>query len=99
MSSSFQSDLGRIDDTSWGPWRLDREALHIYRVGTPEYCLDFNDLCSHLFVRTLREIEGKLWADNQSLGGLVRAAFAIRRALGELSQESPSPDVDPSTFN
>ena len=86
---NFHDDLGRVKQSDWGPWKLDRENTHVYRVGAPECHLDLNDLSSHLLLRTLRELESQVWADNECLGGLMRASFAIRRALVDIGRDSP----------
>ena len=79
----MKKELNHVDETNWGPWKLDRATGKIYIEHTPQisYALSISDLRgSTALFNSLRQVEGKAWANNECLGGLVRAAFAILRS-------------------
>src|SRR5690348_14065692 len=76
--------ISQIDETNWGPWKLDRNARSVYIEGQPvTYSLQIADLKGAFLIGSLQHIWQKTWADNECLGGLVRAAYAIQSANGD----------------
>lgn len=74
----------KIDETNWGPWKLDRTTRKVYIAKPTAYDLSIDiDLAAGALVGTLHYMRQKTWVDNECLGGLARAAFAIREAVGD----------------
>jgi hypothetical protein len=84
MDESFDKlieGMGKIDEANWGPWKLVRETRNICMQFPPAtYHLPITDLQPSFLFATLRDLEKKTWADNDCLGGLVRASFALAAA-------------------
>ncbi|WP_263377237.1 hypothetical protein [Granulicella aggregans] len=83
--------MGKIDESNWGPWKLNRDTKRIYMEFPPAtYHLPLSDLRPDVLFGTLRDLEVKTWADNDCLGGLVRAAFEIQRASDDPIHTTPT---------
>ena len=75
--------MQRIDDTNWGPWKLDRLTRKVYIEQPTRYSLSIDDLRSGNLALTLMLFAQKTWADNECLGGLVRVARSIADASAD----------------
>jgi len=75
----------KIDETNWGPWKLDRDTRSVYMEVRPAtYSLPVSELeIGAPLIDSIRQLCQKTWADNECLGGFVRAAFAIQSANGD----------------
>lgn len=76
-------NLDQIDESNWGPWKLDRQTRHIYIEKPTAYDISVDDLIGDALLLTLRHMEEKTWLDNAGLGAVVRAAFAIMASPGD----------------
>lgn len=84
MTELLLEHYEQIDEANWGPWKLDRARRRVYIDQPKRYELDIADLRRQPLAATLWHLKHKEWADNECLGGLVRAAFAIGEAPGDL---------------
>lgn len=58
----------------WGPWRLDAENLVLYLVRPHRYEVDLGEcLSSARVLDKIIHISQKSWADDELVGGLIRA--------------------------
>lgn len=75
----------KIDESNWGPWKLDRSTKSVYMEGRPAtYSLQISNILGDVaFYMTFAHLSEKTWADNECLGGLVRAIFAIEEAFDD----------------
>lgn len=76
--------LNRIDESDWGPWKLNRVSRKLYVEAPSYYALDLADIAAPSLLDTLRHMAHKTWMTNEYLGGLVRAALALENAPGDV---------------
>ena len=81
LLAEAENSLYTINENGWGPWKLNRSIRGIYVEFPYVYELHVAQISPEALMGTLKHMFEKPWVNNEYLGGLARAAFAITEAV------------------